>query len=139
MTTIAITADAWSDIERCVATGAPVITLNLLRFHETAQYVDGAGDKPCSGRVAYYERYANITMPIALTAGGKLIVSGSAVGHPVCPADEQWDDILMFEYPDITCLVALGSAPEYQAVAKHRTAALADSRLIIFTRNAAPD
>lgn len=139
MKTIAISAEAWSDIEQCVAPGTPVITLNLLRFRETTQYSDGASDEPCSGRTAYYERYANITIPIALAAGGRLLVSSSAVGHPVCPPDERWDDVLMFEYPDIACLIALGAAPEYRAVAAHRTAALADSRLIVFAGNVVQD
>jgi len=133
--TIPITSDAWDDLARSVPPGTPVLTLNLLRFREHAQYREGSEHPPCAGRTAYYERYAKITVPIAIAGGGKLILSGSAVGHPVCPPDERWDDILMFEYPDIAGLIALGAAPAYQAAAEHRTAALADSRLLIIVRN----
>jgi uncharacterized protein (DUF1330 family) len=135
MNTIAITADAWADLAQCVPPGTPVLTLNLLRFRDEAQYPTGSNHVSCSGRTAYYERYANVTVPIARAKGGKLILSGSAAGHPVCPPDEHWDDILMLEYSDIGELIALGEAPEYRAVAEHRTAALADSRLLIIIRN----
>lgn len=138
MKTIAITQDAWEDLAQSVPPGTPVLTLNLLRFRDEAQYPAGSHHAPCSGRTAYYERYANITMPIALAGRGTLVLCGSAAGHPVCPPDERWDDILMLEYPDIADLVALGAAPEYQAVAEHRTAALADSRLFIIVRNQLP-
>lgn len=136
MKTIAITQDAWDNLAQSVPPDTPVLTLNLLRFRDEAQYPEGTSHAPCPGRTAYYERYAHITVPIALARGGTLILSGSAAGHPVCPPDERWDDILMFEYPDIGALVALGEAPEYQAVAEHRTAALADSRLLVIVRNA---
>ncbi|MES2492510.1 MAG: DUF1330 domain-containing protein [Pseudomonadota bacterium] len=134
MKTIAITDGAWNSIANGVEPGVPVLTLNLLRFRDQALYLDDQHYPPCSGREAYYERYARITVPRALAQGGKLILNGSAAGHPVCPPDERWDDILMFEYPDITALVSLGAAPEYQATAVHRTASLADSRLFVVVK-----
>ena len=138
MRTIAITQDAWNDLARSVPPGTPVLTLNLLRFREETQYPAGYDYAPCGGRKAYYERYARITVPLALALGGKIVVSGSAVGHPVCPPDERWDDILIFEYPDIAALVSLGAEPDYQANAVHRTASLADSRLFIIVRGELP-
>ena len=80
MKTIAITQDAWDDLARSVPPGIPVLTLNLLRFRDEAQYPEGTDHAPCSGRTAYYERYAHITVPIALAEGGTLILSGSAAG-----------------------------------------------------------
>ncbi|WP_374410044.1 DUF1330 domain-containing protein [Novosphingobium colocasiae] len=135
MQTIAITDDAWSDLSACVAPGVPIVSLNLLRFRDTALYPEGSGHAPCSGRTAYYDRYANVTVPIALTLGGKLLLSGSAVSHPVCPPGEHWDDILMLEYPDIGMLLGLGADPAYREKAIHRTAALRDSRLLVIVRS----
>lgn len=135
MKTVAITDDAWGEIAASVPPGTPVTSLNLLRFRDDALYPADSNFPPCSGREAYYERYAAKTVPIALALGGKIVLSGSAVGHPVCPDDEHWDDISIFEYPDIAALAGLGAHPEYQRVAIHRTASLADSRLFIIVRN----
>ncbi len=136
MKTIAITDDAWSELAASVPPGTPVTTVNLLRFREETLYPEGSGFADCSGREAYYERYASNTVPLALALGGRILLSGSAVSHPVCPPDEHWDDILIFEYPDIAALAALGQEPSWQANAIHRTASLSDSRLFIIVRNA---
>lgn len=135
MKTIAISEDVWGELEKSVPPNTRVITLNLLRFREETQYPANCEFTPCNGREAYYKRYAAKTVPIALARGGKIVLSGSALGHPVCPPDERWDDILIFEYPNISALAGLGSEAEYKANAVHRTASLADSRLLIIARN----
>lgn len=135
MKTIAITEDSWAELAKSAPPGAPVLTLNLMRFRDRALYPDGSGFAPCTGREAYYDRYAAKTLPIALARGGKVILSGSAIGYPLCPPDERWDDILILEYSAIEELIGLGQHPEYQAVAVHRTASLEDSRLLILARH----
>ena len=44
--------------------------------------------------------------------------------------DEQWDDILLVSYPSKEAFLAMIGDSDYQAAAEHRSAALADSRLI---------
>jgi len=139
MSTIAITENAWDELARSAPPGTPVLTLNLLRFRPLALYPDPAAFATCSGREAYYRRYAARTVPIAVAKGGTIILTGSAIGHPLCPPGEQWDDIMIFEYADIAALIALGQHPDYQANAVHRTAALADSRLLIIARRGIDD
>lgn len=43
----------------------PVIMLNLIRYKEQADYGDRAEFAPCSGREAYYQRYAPAFAKIA--------------------------------------------------------------------------
>ena len=46
------------------------------------------------------------------------------------PADEQWDVLILVRYPSPTAFIDMVTTPEYQALSGHRTAALADSRLV---------
>lgn len=135
MKTISIQADTWEKLAESIEPGTPVLTLNLLRFRDEAEYPAGSDHAPCSGRTAYYERYANVTVPAAVSRGARVVLSGSAIGNPVCPPDEHWDDILMLEYPDVSDLTNLPAAPGYQDCAIHRTAALVDWRLLVIVRN----
>ena len=129
MRTVAITPEAVAELAQALVPGEPVTMLNLLRFRDQAQY-DGEELPPCSGREAYYQRYAPVATKLVMARGGKVIWAGQAAGHTVCPPDERWDDILIVEYPDGAVVAAMFNDPAYQAVVKHRTAALVDSRLI---------
>jgi uncharacterized protein (DUF1330 family) len=53
--------------------------------------------------------------------GGSLLIG---------PADARWDRVLLVRYPDLGAFLAMTQNPDYQAGAGHRTAALADSRLL---------
>ena len=55
---------------------------------------------------------------------------GKVLATVVGPAEEQWHDALLVEYPDFECLQRVFREPAYQAIVFHRTAALEDSRLI---------
>lgn len=129
MRTVAITPAAIAELAQALPPGEPVTMLNLLRFRETAEY-EGEDLPPCSGREAYYKRYAPVATGMVMARGGKVIWAGRAGAHTVCPPDERWDDILIVEYPDGAVVAAMFGDPAYQAVVPHRTAALADSRLI---------
>lgn len=52
----------------------------------------------------------------------------------IAPPEEEWDDLLLVSYPSKEAFLAMLSDREYQAAAEHRSAALADSRLIGTTR-----
>lgn len=130
-----MTSDTWETLAASIPSGTPLISLNLLRFHDRTRYHEGSGHAPCSGREAYYERYASVTVPLALAGGAKVLLSGTAAGHPICPSDEQWHDFLMLEYPDIAVLMAMGAEPAYRDCIVHRDASLADWRFFITVRN----
>lgn len=129
MRTVGITPAAIAELAQAVPTGEPVTMLNLLRFRDTALYED-EDLPPCSGREAYYKRYAPVATEMVMARGGKVIWAGRAAAHTVCPPDERWDDILIVEYPGAAVIAGMFNDPAYQAVVKHRTAALVDSRLI---------
>lgn len=130
MRTVAITPDAIAALAEALPPGEPVTMLNLLRFRDQAQYADGDEAAPCSGREAYYGRYAPVATPMVMARGGSVMWAGRVAGHTVCPDDERWDDALIVQYPDISAIAGLFTDPAYQAVVKHRTAALEDSRLL---------
>lgn len=108
----------------------PVIMINLLRYRARADYGERTDQMPCSGREAYYQRYAPGAMPYVNEIGAKVVWLGQVLAGVIGPPDERWDDALLVEYPSFGALQALFANPAYQAVVFHRTAALEDSRLI---------
>ena len=113
----------------------PVVMINLLRYREHAAYPPGSDAASCSGEEAY-ARYAAAVFPLLEKHGARLLWRASARMVVIGPADESWDEALLVEYPSRGHLVAMVTSPEYQAIAPHRTAALADSRLIATTTTA---
>lgn len=112
-----------------------IVMLNLLRFAERASYPPGSGHAPGSGREAY-ARYAAQAREHVEAAGGSLLYSGRVVAPVIAPADERWDACLLVRYPSADAFHAMVASPDYQRIAVHRTAALADSRLILLADSA---
>lgn len=105
----------------------PIVMLNLLRFNEVAAYKEaGMGG---SGREAY-TRYAKVAARKVQEVGGALVFMGEAQAGIICPADEVWHEVLLVRYPSSEAFMSMLAMPDYQAATKHRTAALADARLI---------
>jgi uncharacterized protein (DUF1330 family) len=46
------------------------------------------------------------------------------------PEDERWDLVFIAEYPNPAAFAAMIRDPDYREAVKHRTAAVAESRLI---------
>jgi uncharacterized protein (DUF1330 family) len=46
------------------------------------------------------------------------------------PHEREWDMAIIAEYPSRTAFLQMVADPEYQAIHRHREAALDDSRLI---------
>lgn len=112
-----------------LADDEPVVMLNLLRFRDHASYAEGSPHAPCSGREAY-ARYGAVAVRHVQAVGGKPVWMGDAQLTLIGPADEPWDEVLLVEYPSRKAFLTMASNPEYLACTVHRTAALADSRLI---------
>jgi len=107
----------------------PIVMLNLLRYRERAAYPAGFDAAPCSGREAY-GRYSAVALATVAEAGGRVLWGGAARASVIAPPGEHWDDVVLVEYPSRRAFLAMVTRPDYLAAAPHRTAALADSRLI---------
>lgn len=109
--------------------GAPVVMINLLRYRERAAYPEGFAAEPCTGREAY-QRYGSVAAQRISSVGGGLLWLGRVCFSVIAPQGEEWDDAILVQYPSRNAFLEMVAQPEYQAAAVHRTAALADSRLI---------
>jgi uncharacterized protein (DUF1330 family) len=107
----------------------PVVMLNMLRFRAQAEYPAGSGHSPCSGREAY-RRYSKEAAVHFEPLGGKLVWLGHVERVLIGPEQEGWDEIFLAQYPSRRAFIQMVTNPEYIATTIHRTAALADSRLI---------
>lgn len=108
---------------------APIVMINLLRYRDRAAYPEGFEAEPCTGREAY-QRYGAVAAQRIASVGGRVLWMGSVRSSVIAPEGEEWDDAILVEYPSRKAFLEMVSQPEYRAVAAHRTAALADSRLI---------
>lgn len=111
--------------------GSPVM-LNLLRYRETADYSPFPELDPgraVSGREAY-NRYSEGVLPLLAGLGGGIEMFGGCHGTLIGPDGEEWDDIVLVRYPSTDAFVQMVGSPEYRAIQGHRSAALADSRLV---------
>ncbi len=109
--------------------GEPVLMLNLLRFSDEAAYPPDSGQQPCSGRQAY-GRYSRTAIQKVRAAGGEVQIMADARVALIAPEQEHWDQVLLVRYPSPEAFLTMLADPEYRAATIHRTAALADSRLI---------
>jgi len=111
----------------------PIHMLNLIRFHELAQYPADHPDhgKGVTGREAY-RIYAAGFREVAEQLGAKMVWQGDLECVVTGPVGE-WDEAFVMGYPDSKAFLAMVTDPGYKAdVVAHRTAAVADSRLIRF-------
>ena len=113
-----------------VAEPGPVVMINLLRYREHAAYPAGVHAAPCSGREAY-QRYAAGAVKTIAAVGGRILWMGAVKLPLIAPQGEEWDDAILVQYPSRQAFVDMVGRPDYQAVAVHRGAALADSRLLV--------
>ena len=109
-----------------------VVMLNLLRFHELADYTNNpelAPDEPISGWEAY-QKYMAHTAPYLRASGGELLFAGEGGNFLIGPMDEVWDMMLLVRHKSVEAFMTFAANEGYLAGAGHRTAALQDSRLL---------
>ena len=142
MKTIEINEKQLSATAETISVNKAVFMLNLLRYKKQADYQGHADAVPCSGREAYFERYAPTFNEVAAALGVEgieIFYVGVAAGHLIAPPDERWDDIAIIKYPNFAAFRRVVESPEYHTKAEfHRTAALEDSRLIATTKMELP-
>ena len=106
--------------------------LNLLRYRELAQYAPTdpeAGEPQVTGAQAY-ERYSHEAGPIFAAVGGAQFWIASPHAILIGPDSERWDHVFIARYPTPHAFVDMIKNPDYNRATRHRTAAVADSRLI---------
>ena len=133
MTTNYIDPDrqAW-DIFKSLPRDRPIHMLNLIRLREVAAYPEGHPNHGAgaSGLDAYRE-YGRTIAPHLARLGGRQVWAGTPQVMVTGPASEAWDLAFIVEYPGSQAFIDMVRDPDYRTnVVPHRTAAVADSRLL---------
>lgn len=113
----------------------PIVMLNLLRFRDVAEYKGVPADY--SGREAY-RRYSEVALQKLAQIGARVTYVGDMKATLIGPESEQWDEVLLVRYPSKQAFFGMMQQPDFFEATRHRTAALADSRLIATVEVTAP-
>jgi hypothetical protein len=109
-----------------------IVMLNLLRFHEIADYStfpELRPSHPISGAEAF-QRYVEHTLPFLRESGGELLFMGAGGSFLIGPEVERWDLAMLVRQRSVGAFLAFASNVGYLAGLGHRTAVLEDSRLL---------
>ena len=109
----------------------PIHMLNLIRLRPLADY---PADHPDHGKgltgLDAYRAYGRTSAVVFARVGGKQVWAGKPDGVLTGPLDEHWDLAFIADYPSAGAFLAMVTDPGYREHVKHRTAGVADSRLI---------
>ena len=123
--------EAW-EIFKSLPRDQTIHMLNLIRLRERAAYPQGHPnhDQPLSGLEAYRE-YGRTIAPHLARLGSRQVWAGSPQVMVTGPQSEAWDLAFVVEYPRSQAFIDMVRDPDYREnVVPHRTAAVADSRLL---------
>jgi len=109
---------------------APVVMLNLMRFHQRSRDGDGSGWDA-------YLRYSAITVPMIRARGGTLLWTGEAKAVALGPHDgNDWDFVALVYYPTVAAFIDMMTSEAYETQADpHRVNGCAE-HVIIATNEA---
>jgi uncharacterized protein (DUF1330 family) len=113
----------------------PIHMLNLIRLKPRAEYPEGHPDhgKDISGAEAY-RAYGRGIGEVFQRLGARQVWAGDPRVMVTGPAEEAWELAFIAEYPSTQAFIDMVRDPHYRAeVVPHRTAAVADSRLLCLT------
>lgn len=133
------TLDAFQAGSEALGEQTHVYMVNLVRYRATADY-DGKTDLPaCTGREAYFQRYAPAFNQVAAGEEYSVFWVGNVRGVLVGTDNEAWDDIVIVRYSSFAALRRILENPAYEeSAAPHRRAALADWKFIVATQPELP-
>ena len=122
--------EAW-EVFKGLPRDLPIQMLNLIRLKPKAEYPEGHPDhgKDLSGFDAY-RAYGRTTAHIFARLGGRQVWAGKPQVMVTGPGSEAWDIAFIAEYPGGEAFIEMVRDPEYRELVKHRTAGVADSRLL---------
>ncbi len=103
------------------AEDGPIYMVNLMKYHEVAQYSDDAtpGTKPVSGREAD-DRYNPASILSRL--GATIVFAGDVVGKADSPED--WDRIAIVRYPTRKSFIEMQSRKDFGEKHVHKAAGM---------------
>lgn len=112
-----------------------VYMVNMVRYRDQAAY-ETANDLPsCSGREAYFQRYAPAFNAVGRGEDFSVFWVGNVRGVLVGLDGEAWDDIVIVRYASFDVLRRILESPAYaEQAAPHRRAALADWKFVVTTQ-----
>jgi len=105
---------------------SPIVMVNLLRFKEQADGID----EGMSGAEAYATYGANI-QPYLEGVGGQVLLAVACEESIIGPEAAGWDMVILVQYPSRQAFVKMITDPGYLKEHEHRTAGLAETRLIL--------
>jgi uncharacterized protein (DUF1330 family) len=122
--------EAW-DVFKSLPRDQPIQMLNLVKLKPKAEYPAGHPDhgKDLSGLDAY-RAYGRTTAHIFKRLGGRQVWAGKPQVMVTGPGAVAWDIAFIAEYPTAEAFIAMVRDPEYRDLVQHRTAGVADSRLL---------
>ncbi|NCY10086.1 MAG: hypothetical protein EBX38_06835, partial [Actinobacteria bacterium] len=102
------------------AEDGPIYMVNLMKYHEVAQYTDDAGvDKPISGREAD-DRYNPSS--ILAKIGATIVFVGDVVSNRA--SDEDWDRIAIVRYATRKSFIDMQSRRDFSDKHVHKAAGM---------------
>ncbi len=104
----------------------PVVMLNLLKFETKVAAGDGGGVES-TGR-GEYARYTEEARKQIERRGGRLLWQGRVRFTLI--GGEEWDVVALVQYPTARAFLEMLQDRDYKEAGKHRSAGLADTRLI---------
>ena len=122
---------AWEAF-KALSRDRPIQMLNLIRLRERAEYPVGHPDhgKAITGAEAY-RQYGRTIGPHFARLNARQVWAGKPQVMVTGPQAEAWDLCFIAEYPSTQAFIDMVRDPDYRAnVVPHRTAAVADSRLL---------
>lgn len=125
------TERAQFEIFKSLPRDTPINMLNLVRFHEVADYTQGhtLAGQGLTGAQAY-ANYGAASGPVLARVGGSIIWRGGFDVTLIGASDEVWDAMFIAQYPNAAAFLAMVTDPEYQLAVVHRQAAVMNSRLV---------
>jgi uncharacterized protein (DUF1330 family) len=101
----------------------PIFMVNLLKFKERAEYMDGRATD-LTGREAYM-LYARAVMELLPRFGGRGVFVADVTFLALGQVEELWDEIAIATYPNRRAMVEMSMSDEWRAMSVHRDAGLA--------------
>jgi uncharacterized protein (DUF1330 family) len=117
-------ADLNDEALRALPDDAPVVMLNLMRFHDRS--LDGNG----SGWDAYL-RYSRLSIKLIKAQRGTIIWTGDAEAVALgVPERHRWDYAALVRYPSRAAFLAMMHSPEYAEANLERENGCADHAIV---------
>jgi uncharacterized protein (DUF1330 family) len=122
MSAIRPNREQFAELAASTDTG-PVVMLNLLKFKATATGETGSGAEA-------YQRYGDVVVKMVEEQGGRILWQGRADQMLIGDPAQDWDSVVLVEYPSRKAFIEMVTAPKYEAAHEHREAGLERTVLV---------